>query len=90
MEGATSALAPLVRELTLAPIPADEDEIPGYVRGVVVALRQLGLTRQIADLRGALNSTSSGGTSDPASDPRAILARLTELEGERRRLSQED
>ena len=89
-EGATSALAPLVRELTLAPIPADEDEIPGYVRGVVVALRQLGLTRQIADLRGALNSTGSGGTSDPASDPRAILARLTELEGERRRLSQED
>ena len=82
LEGATDALAPLVREMTLAPIPAVEAEMQGYTTGVVTALRKLGLTRRIGDLK------AQAQTRDPA-DPVAadVWAQVYALEEERRRLT---
>ncbi|PWD49513.1 DNA primase [Serinibacter arcticus] len=83
LEGATDALAPLVRQMTVAPIPAVETEMEGYTLGVVTALRRLGLTRQIGDLKSRALSLDA---TDPEAGP--LWAQAYALEEERRRLAE--
>lgn len=76
----------LVTELAVSPLPEDRPEALGaYARGVVVALLRMGITRRIADARGALQRT------DPQ-DPSyaAQFAHLVELENARRTLDVQD
>ncbi|HLS25066.1 MAG TPA: DNA primase [Beutenbergiaceae bacterium] len=76
----------LVTELAVSPLPEDRPEALGaYARGVVVALLRMGITRRIADARGALQRT------DPQ-DPSyaAQFAHLVELENARRTLDAQD
>jgi DNA primase len=82
LEGATETLAPLVREMTVAPIPAVESEMQSYTLGVVTALRRLGLTKRIGDLKSQALAMDS---SDPGSG--ALWAQVYALEDERRRLT---
>src|SRR5699024_9217587 len=54
-DNATGPVATAVTELAVAPLPEDRPEaLSDYARGVLQALLQMGLTRQIADLRGRL------------------------------------
>ncbi len=84
VEQAAEAVAPLVTELSVAPVPEDREEaIAAYVADVVRALVDLGLTRRIADAKSRLQRL------DPAADPEAYgsaFERLLEIERERRRL----
>jgi len=84
-ENAVGPVAGVITELAVAPLPEDRpDALAGYARGVLVALIRMGLTREIADVKGTLQRT------DPA-DPGygQIFAELMELENRRRSLSQE-
>lgn len=85
---AASTVAGLVTELAVAPLPEDRpDVIDDYVRGVVDALVDLGLTRQIAEARGRLQRM------DAAAEPdayQAAFADLVGLEGRRRALRDRD
>lgn len=87
-EEAAGPVGSLVTELAVTPLPEDRpDRVDGYVRGVVDALLDLGLTRQVADARGRLQRM------DPATDGEAYqqaFAELMELEGRRRALRQRD
>lgn len=80
LEEAVATLRPLVTELAVAPLPQDRPEsLPDYVRGVSHRLLEVGLTRQIADLRGALQRM------DPADQGyQDVFARLLSLEARRR------
>lgn len=85
---AAGTVAGLVTELAVAPLPEDRPEaLDDYVRGVVEALVDLGLTRQIADARGRLQRM------DPVTDGPAYqdaFASLVALEGRRRALRSRD
>ncbi|NTW40908.1 MAG: DNA primase, partial [Cellulomonadaceae bacterium] len=84
LEEAAAPVADLVTELAVTPLPEDRpDAIEDYVHGVVEALVDLGLTRQIADRRGRLQRM------DPVADADAYgaaFADLVALEGRRRAL----
>jgi len=84
VEQAGEAVAGLVQQLAVAPLPEDrEDMIGRYVADVVRALQDLGLTRSIADAKSRLLRT------DPGADPdgyRAAFQALLTLETERRTL----
>ncbi|MBO0900029.1 DNA primase [Cellulomonas sp. zg-ZUI222] len=74
----------LLTELSVAPLPEDRpDALPAYVRGVVLRLVDIGITRRIADVRGRLQRL--GADADPA-EQRALLGELMELEAQRRSL----
>ncbi|MCA5894934.1 DNA primase [Isoptericola sp. NEAU-Y5] len=61
VEEAPEAVAPLVSELAVAPVPEDrESAIAAYVADVVRALVDLGLTRRIADAKGRLRRLDAG------------------------------
>ncbi len=81
---AAAPVAGLVTELAVTPLPEDRpDAVDDYVRGVVEALVDLGLTRQIADARGRLQRM------DPVVEAQAYqaaFADLVGLEGRRRAL----
>ncbi len=83
-EQAPEAVAPLVTEMSVAPVPEDREEVIGaYVADVVRALADLGLTRRIADAKSRLQRL------DPAADPdvyRTAFEHLLAIEAERRRL----
>ncbi|MCK6209406.1 DNA primase [Georgenia sp. EYE_87] len=84
-ENAGGPVAGVITELAVAPLPEDRPEsLAGYAQGVLVALIRMGLTREIADVKGRLQRT------DPA-DPGygQIFADLMELENRRRSLSRE-
>ncbi len=87
-EEAAGPVSGLVTELAVTPLPEDRpDALDGYVRGVVDALVDLGLTRQIADARGRLQRM------DPAAEAEAYqqaFADLVALESRRRALRQRD
>lgn len=87
-EEAAAPVAALVTELAVSPLPEDRpDAVPEYVRGVVGALVDLGLTRLIADARGRLQRM------DPEADAQAYqeaFADLLALEGRRRALRRAD
>ncbi|HLS15236.1 MAG TPA: DNA primase [Beutenbergiaceae bacterium] len=81
-EAGEGPVGALVTELAVSPLPEDRPQaLAGYARGVVVALLRMGLTRQIADLRGQLQRT-------PAEDPEAtqIFTELVALENRRQEL----
>jgi DNA primase len=84
VEQAGEAVAPLVTELAVAPVPEDREELIGaYVADVVRALVDLGLTRRIADAKSRLQRL------DPSADPDAYQAAFSDLlaiEKERRDL----
>jgi DNA primase len=83
-EQAAEAVAPLVTELSVAPVPEDREEaIAAYVADVVRALVDLGLTRRIADAKSRLQRL------DPAAEAEAYGAafeQLLAIERERRQL----
>ncbi|RYV52587.1 DNA primase [Pengzhenrongella frigida] len=86
-EEAAAPVRSLVTELAVTPLPEDRPEsIQTYVRGVVGALIDLGLTREIADARGRLQRM------DPDREPEAYQAAFAALiasEGRRRALRAE-
>ena len=82
LEAAAGAVAPLVTELAVAPLPEDRESALGaYAAGVVAALAEAALTRQIADSRSALQRTAPD---DPAYA--TIFSDLLEQERRRRAL----
>ncbi|WP_108717642.1 DNA primase [Miniimonas sp. S16] len=82
LEGAPEGIGAFVRELTVAPLPTTEDDVADYAAGVVLALRRLGITREIANLRGRAQAMEP---SDPAQ--REAWTRIYQLEEERHRLT---
>lgn len=63
---AADPVRPLVTRLAVEPVPEDRpDRLAGYVRSLVTAMVSMGITRQIADLRGRLQRL------DPTADPQA-------------------
>ncbi len=73
-EETAAPVRPLVTELAVTPLPEDRpDYLETYVRGVVGALIDLGLTREIADARGRLQRM------DPDREPDAYQAAFAEL-----------
>lgn len=87
-EEAAGPVEGLITELAVTPLPEDRpDALADYVRGVVGGLVDLGLTRQIADLRGRLQRM------DPEADAaayQAAFADLVALEGRRRAMRERD
>ncbi|UZN01756.1 DNA primase [Cellulomonas sp. S1-8] len=84
LEEAAEPVHSLLTELSVAPLPEDRPgSLPGYVRGVVLRLVDIGVTRRIADVRGRLQRL--GGDADPA-EQRTLLGELLELESQRRTL----
>ncbi|GIG36739.1 DNA primase [Cellulomonas pakistanensis] len=83
-EEAASPVEGLITRLAVAPLPEDRpDRLPGYARGLVMALVEMELTRHIADLRGRLQRM------DAQADPdgyRALAHELFEHENRRRAL----
>ena len=85
-ENAAGPVAAVVTELAVAPLPEDRPEALGnYARGVLVSLIQMGLTRQIADLRGRLQRTEPD-----SADAVQIFSELVALENRRHALRAED
>jgi DNA primase len=84
---AAAPVRPLLTELAVTPLPEDRPgSIETYVRGVVGALIDLGLTREIADARGRLQRM------DPDREPAAYqdaFAALIATENRRRALRAE-
>jgi len=79
VEQAAEPVRALVTELAVAPLPEDRPEsMPGYVRGIVASLVEIGFTRTIADLRGRLQRM------DPTdADYRSVYTTLIETENRR-------
>ena len=77
----------IVNQLAVAPLPEDrENVIHGYVKGVIKAFVDLGLTRRVADAKSRLQRL------DPAGDQEAYGAAFAELlavERERRELREQ-
>ncbi|WP_147916965.1 DNA primase [Ruania zhangjianzhongii] len=73
----------LVTELAVAPLPQDRaEELGGYARGVLTALLRMGMTRQVADVKGRLQRMDPN---DPAYAE--AFADLVQLEERRRQLN---
>jgi DNA primase len=84
LEEAAEPVRALLTEMSVAPLPEDRpDSLPGYVRGVVMRLVDIGYTRQIADVRGRLQRLDAA---VDAGEQRALLGELIELEARRRTL----
>ena len=84
-ENAVGPVAGVITELAVAPLPEDRlDALAGYAQGVLVALIRMGLTREIADVKGRLQRTDPG---DPSYAQ--IFADLMVLENRRRSLSED-
>ena len=85
---AAAPVRSLVTELAVTPLPEDRPgSVETYVRGVVGALIDLGLTREIADARGRLQRM------DPDRDPepyQTAFAELIAIESRRRSLRAEN
>jgi len=83
-EQAPVTLHQVITRLAVAPLPEDrEDQVPVFVRGVLGALEDLGLTRQIAQARGRLQRMDA--EAEPAAY-QAAFASIVELEARRRAL----
>lgn len=85
-ENASEPVSALVNELAVAPLPEDRpDAIEAYAQGIIRAFMDMGITRQIGDVKSRLRR------SDPATDPvgyEGIYRALLELEAQRRILRQ--
>ncbi len=85
-ENAVGPVAGVITELAVAPLPEDRPEALGaYARGVLLALIEMGVTRQIADLKGRLQRTEP---TDPTYGE--VFAELVALESRRRALRVEE
>ncbi|HLS62424.1 MAG TPA: DNA primase [Ruania sp.] len=83
-EAADGPVSTLITELAVAPLPQDRpEELGGYARGVLIALLRMGMTRQVADVKGRLQRMDP---EDPAYGE--AFTELVRLE-ERRRLLNE-
>lgn len=83
VEEVPAPFAGVVRQLAVAPVPQrGEDELAGYVRGIVAALIDRELLRQKSELLGRLQRTDRGDAATYATLQRALV----ELETERRAL----
>ncbi|ACV09170.1 DNA primase [Jonesia denitrificans] len=84
LEAAADPVRVLVNELSVAPLPEDRPEaMPLYVQGIVRAFIDMGMTRQIGDVKSRLQRM------DYASDPEAyqeVYTLLVDLEAQRRQL----
>ncbi|MFT4126827.1 MAG: DNA primase [Gordonia sp. (in: high G+C Gram-positive bacteria)] len=77
------ALAPLITELAVEPIPAIEDNIPRYINSVLARLQEVWVGAQIADIKSRLRRMA------PSDDPdayNAVFGDLVALEAYRRSL----
>lgn len=84
VEAAAEPVRALLTELSVAPLPEDRpDALPAYVRGVVMRLVDVGLTRRVADVRGRLQRLGADVGPD---EQRALLTELLDLEAQRRTL----
>lgn len=73
-------IAKAITEISVAPIPQDSDQGAWtYVRGVIMALLRLGITRQIGELRSRIRQMNAN---DEGYDE--LFARLMRLEAEKR------
>ena len=77
------ALSPLVTELAVEPIPADEDKIPRYISSVLARSQEVWVGSQIADIKSKLRRMSPGGDPDGYN---ALFGDLVALEAYRRSL----
>jgi DNA primase len=78
------AIRPLVTELAVMPLPEDRPEaVETYVRGVISALIDMGVTREIAAARGRLQRMDAERDGEAYG---AAFAELIALEGRRRAL----
>ncbi|WP_263118939.1 DNA primase [Cellulomonas fimi] len=83
-EQAAGPVHSLITRLAVEPIPEDRpDRLPGYARGLVMALVELALTRHIADLRGRLQRMDAA--AEPAAQ-RELFQQLLAAEDQRRSL----
>ncbi|WP_298456759.1 DNA primase [uncultured Cellulomonas sp.] len=83
-EEAGAAVVPLITELAVMPLPEDRPAaVETYVRGVVAALIDMGVTREIAAARGRLQRMDADREPDAYT---AAFAELIALEGRRRAL----
>lgn len=79
------AVAPVVSELAVTPLAQDRPaELFRYVRSVVFGVRDLAVTRRIADARGRMQRIGEGGAGY-----QEAFAELVALESERRKLREE-
>ncbi|WP_435300310.1 DNA primase [Timonella sp. A28] len=83
-QNAAQPVIALVNELAVAPLPEDRQEaIEGYAQGIVRAFIDMGITRQIGDVKSRLQRAN------PQTNPHeyeAIYRTLLELEAQRRML----
>jgi DNA primase len=83
-EEAGAPVLPLITELAVMPLPEDRPTaVETYVRGVVAALIDLGVTRDIAAARSRLQRMDPAGDLDAY---QAAFAELVSLEARRRAL----
>ncbi len=83
-QNAAEPIRPLVNELAVAPLPEDRpDVIERFAQGIVRAFIDMGITRQIGDVKSRLRRADIG--QDPV-EYEAIYRALLELEAQRRML----
>ncbi|MGF7124398.1 DNA primase [Rhodococcus sp. AG1013] len=73
----------IVMELAVEPLPADEDIIPRYIRGVLARLQEVWVGEQVAELKSKLQRVSPTTDSD---EFHSLLGDLVALEQYRRSL----
>ena len=84
-ENSVGPVAGVITELAVAPLPEDRPEALGnYARGVLLSLIQMGLTRQIADLKGRLQRTPPD-----SEEAVALFGELVAMENRRRALRED-
>src|SRR5690625_5075698 len=84
-QAAPSVIENLITELAVSPLPEDRpDALANYATGVLRALLEVDITRQMADLRSKLQRTSAEGE-----EHRSAQRQLLELEMRRRALREE-
>jgi len=84
-QAAPSVIENLITELAVSPLPEDRpDALANYATGVLRALLEVDITRQMADLRSKLQRTSAEGE-----EHRSAQRQLLELEVRRRSLREE-
>ena len=77
------AVAPLVTELAVEPIPVEDDRIPRYISSVLARSQEIWVGSQIADIKSKLRRMSPGNDPDGYN---ALFGDLVALEAYRRSL----
>ncbi|ALG85254.1 DNA primase [Gordonia phthalatica] len=77
------AVAPLITELAVEPIPVEDDRIPRYISSVLARSQEIWVGSQIADIKSKLKRMSPGNDHDAYN---ALFGDLVALEAYRRSL----